>query len=321
MKWERTDLVVGFVVLGGVGALLVVLLWVSPFSGDGTYTLHTEFERVEGLGKQAPVYMNGFQVGRVGDIQPRITRDGPLVFQVTLHIQRVLSSGDSLRIPVGTRARMVPPYVMGSGFIVLEAGAWNAATLAAGAKIPGMHDTPLMEQVADMTPMLNDEVVQTLATARELMDSLIVTTGTASRTMAATSAQMAPLFLTMQQQMLAAGDLSQEIRSHLATLTPATVATIDSVQALMADSRRLMSDMNRMLVAREPEISDLMASLDSTVTLLHHTVRRVSARPYRILTGVGAPPVRVPAPASPAATEIPESCRPEEDPTCRLPSR
>lgn len=302
MKWERTDLAVGLVVIAAVAVLLAALLWVSPLTGSRTYALYTEFERIDGIARQAPVLLHGYPIGRVSEIEPRVRADGRLVFRVRMDVQRELGSGDTLRLPAGTRARLVPPSVVGTGFLVLEPPAEpEGRALAAGASIAGVRDAAIMDQVAAITPLLNEELVRTLTSARMLMDTLVLTTSTATQTMLATTTQMAPLLATAQQQLLAAGQLTQEMRGHLGALTPAAVATIDSVQGLMSDSRRLLGDVNRMMTARGPEVAGIVANLDSITTLLHHTARQVSARPYRVFTGV-APPRPAALPTAPAAT-------------------
>jgi ABC-type transporter Mla subunit MlaD len=301
MKWERTDLAVGVVVIAATVVLVAALLWVSPLTGSRTYELYTEFDRIDGIARQAPVLLHGYPIGRVSSIEPHVRADGRLVFRVQMNVQRELGSGDTLHLPAGTLARLVPPSVVGTGFLVLEPPAEpGPGVLAAGATIPGVHDAAIMDQVAAMTPLLSEELVRTLATARTLMDTLVLTTSTATQTMVATTAQMAPLLATVQQQLIAAGELTQDMRGHLGALTPAAVATIDSVQGLMSDSRRLLGDVNRMMVAREPEMAGIVANLDSITALLHHTARQVSARPYRVFTGVAPPRPAADAPARPA---------------------
>lgn len=305
MKWERTDLAVGLVVVVAVLILLGALVWKSPALSQRTYSLFTEFERIDGIAQQAPVLLHGYEVGRVGDIVPRVAANGTLAFRVEMKILRRLESGDTLRLPLGTTAQLIPPPVIGMGYIVLEPPATAGAALVEGATIPGSRMPDVLGQVQTLSADLSLELVKTMTTARLLMDSLTRTVGTANQTLATTSVQVTPLLQGVQAELALAQGLTADLRGHLNTLTPATVATIDSVQRLMGDSRRMLGDVNRMLVEREPELTAILASLDSTTALVHNFTREVSDRPWKLFTGVTPPARPTPPAARQAAVPVP----------------
>ena len=59
---------------------------------------------------------------------------------------------------------------------------------------------------------------------------------------------------------------------------------------LLGDSRRLLAEMEDLLVTTQPQTETILASLDSAAFLLNHFMREVSQRPVRIFTGVPPPP-------------------------------
>ncbi|MFW6331190.1 MAG: MlaD family protein, partial [Gemmatimonadota bacterium] len=166
MKWESSDLTVGVVVLTASIILLGSFLWLSPAVSGRTYPLYTEFDRIDGVAGQADVILRGYAVGRVGAIEPRLA-GGDLRFRVRLDIDSELGDGDSLRLPRGTTARLVPPPVIGAGYILLETPAAGGDPIPPGSTIPGVRTTAMLEQVQGLTTDLSGELLTTMSTARQ----------------------------------------------------------------------------------------------------------------------------------------------------------
>ena len=300
MKWESSDFTVGAIVVVAALILLGSFLWLSPALSGRTYPLYTEFDRIDGLGEQANVVLRGYSIGSVGAIEPRMGSDGVLRFRVRLDIQSRLESGDSLRLPAGTTARLVPPPVIGAGYIMLDPPLSGGTPLASGAVLPGIRSTAIVEQMQGITGDVSTEVLETMVTARGLMDSVTAAIVVANRALTETASAIPPLVSGLQRQLVAAEELTNELRDHLGTLSPAAIASIDSAALLLADSRRLVNDLNTMVNSTAPEMYGILANLDTTSTLLTHFVRQVSARPWKALTGVKPPEGLVPPPPSPA---------------------
>jgi ABC-type transporter Mla subunit MlaD len=144
MKWESSDFTVGFVVVAAAVILLGSFLWLSPAVARSTYPLYAEFDRIDGVNTQSNVVLRGYNVGRVGAIETRMTAGGDLRFRVRMDIESKLASGDSLLLPGGTTARLVPPPVIGAGFILLETPREGGTPLSPGSTIPGVRSTAIM---------------------------------------------------------------------------------------------------------------------------------------------------------------------------------
>lgn len=287
MKWERADLGVGLAVVGAIVVLMATLLWLSPAVSRDTYSLETEFAQIGGIAEQNPVYLRGYAVGRVADIAPHMGQDGRLSFIVRLNIQSSLASGDSLLLPVGTIARLVPALPVGSGSIVLELPPveQRSAFLEPGARIPGIRDTPLVDRVQTITDSMTTELAYTLETARDLMGTLDQTAGMASGMIASTATDVPAMLRELRQELVLAQQLTREMRDHMASLVPTAVATIDSTQALLAESRALLRRLDTTLEEQTPAITSIIANLDTTALLLEHVSRQVAYRPLSVLRG------------------------------------
>ncbi|HEX6589628.1 MAG TPA: MlaD family protein [Longimicrobiales bacterium] len=292
MKWERSDLGVGLAVVGAIVVLVGTLLWLSPAVSRDTYPLETEFSQIGGIAEQAPVYLRGYEVGRVASIEPHMGGDGNLVFRLRMNIQASVGSGDSLLLPVGTVARLVPPPVIGSGFITLDLPPDGGAGgfLEPGAFIPGMRDTPVLDRVQTVSDSLTTELAVTLETARGLMGTLNQTAGAAGGMIAGTSQEIPLLIRDLRQELALAQQLTADLRTHMATIVPTTVATIDSTQRVLSDTRALIRRLDATIAGQTPAITSILANLDTTTMLLEHVSRQVAYRPLSVLRG-WQPPV------------------------------
>src|SRR5690349_21731887 len=154
MKWDNTDLRVGLMVIGALLIGVASFLWVGQSFGRNVAPLYTDVSDVQGIGAESQVFLNGFNVGRVSDVEPRVGPDGALLFRVRMNIIWALSGDAKMPLKQGMRARVVPPALdIGRGTIVLESSAQpNAADLKPGDVIPSVQiggTTNRMQLVVD----------------------------------------------------------------------------------------------------------------------------------------------------------------------------
>lgn len=309
MKWERSDFVVGLVVVLTALVLAGGFIWLSPAIATRAYPIYTDFDRIDGIARQANVVLRGYTVGSVGAIEPRMdARDG-LRFRVRLDIHARLASGDSLLLPEGTLARLVPPPVIGAGFIVLEPPPGGGPPLPSGAVIPGARTEAIVEQMQGLTTELGGEVMATLLMARTLMDSVSATMTLTNTALAQTTGALPALFDGLQRQLAAAEAMTTDLHAQMASLPPAVLASMDSANLLVADARRIVQELNETLLTTAPDMHSVLANMDTTAVLLNHFVRQVTERPWRVFSGVRPPAGLVPPPPGPPV-ETPPRPRP-----------
>lgn len=291
MKREKGDLLVGLVVTAAALVVLAAALWIVPAWTDRTYPLYAEFSNVEGIGDRSPVQLQGYRVGFVNGIDPRVTDDGTLVFRVRMEIDRSLAEQKNFEIPQGTTALLTPPPLpIGSGFIVLELPPPGGSPVAVGAMLPGRRAQVALDQFQNMANNLEGELNATFTSARVLMDSLTRTASSVNRTVASTQAALPPLLNGLQRELAAAESLTVDMRRNINTLTPAAVAGIDSATALLADSRVAVEQVNALLETSGGDISTILASLDSTSIMVQSLVAQFSNRPlWFLFTGAKQP--------------------------------
>ena len=299
MKWDNTDLRVGLMVFGALLLAIVSFLWVGRVWGRDVAPLYTDVAAVEGLGAESPVILNGFNVGRVSEVTPRIDSSGKLVFRVRMNVVWRLEDGSVMPFVKGMRARVVPPTLdIGRGQVVLEMPR-DAALLAAsdrlrpGDVVPSMtiggSTTNRMQLVVDS---VGRDLRLVIASVEQLVQSLEVTVASATtamksaNTMIASVSQEVPGLVTGVKANLASAD---SLLKSLHAVTPATVATLDSVRMLLGDSRAAIAKATDFLDESEPQIQSTLANLDQASAVLTNLLTEVSRRPIKALTGVRPP--------------------------------
>ncbi len=295
MKYDRMDVAVGFLVLTfivgtvfGMGALTkkAKTIDVDP--------LYTDVEKLDGLGAQSPVFLSGYQIGRVDDIQPVVERNGKLHFKLRLNIKWTTDQGTYLPLNDGMRARIMPPpiAVFGSGMIALEQVGPMGKALKPGDAVTSITTMALVDQMQHLTDTLTLDVRRTLASARQLLagaDKAIAEATTTARTaneVAIQTRDQLPMLIKSLNTELALVDTT--IR-RVSDVSPAAMAALDSVRRLVGDSRVTMARLNTLVDRHEPAVTSVMASLDTTSLLLQNFVRQLSEKPLRALTGVSVP--------------------------------
>ena len=109
------DLLVGFFVLAGLGAIAYLSFSVGglSYSGPGGLTLYALFDQTGGMKARAPVVISGVKVGQVKAIglDPNTYRA-----RVEMDLDR------SLKVPTDTSASIVTAGILGDRYISLQLG-------------------------------------------------------------------------------------------------------------------------------------------------------------------------------------------------------
>lgn len=301
MKWDNTDLRVGLMVLVALVVGVVSVMWVGQKWRRDVAPLYTDVADVQGIGVESQVFLGGFSIGRVSDVRPRVGPDGQLLFRVRMD---VLWKLDSAPMPLnqGLRARVVPPALdIGRGSIVLETPTVSSVVLRPGDVIPSVQMGGTTNRMQLVVDSVGRDLRLVIASVEKLVQSLDVTVASATatmrsangtmksaNTMLASVSQEIPGIMTSVRANLASAD---SLIKTLHTVTPVTVATLDSVRALLGDSRLAIARATDFLDANEPGLTSTIANLDQASAVLSNLLEEVSRRPIKAITGV-RPPAR-----------------------------
>ena len=294
MKWDNTDLRVGLLVFVALILAGVSFMWVGQVWGRNVAPLYTDVADVQGIGAESPVFLNGFNVGRVSDVEPRVGSEGQLLFRVRMDIVWKLDNDAEMPLRQGLRARVVPPALdIGRGSIVLEMNSQpNAVALNPGDVIPSVVTGGTTNRMQLVVDSVGRDLRLVIAQVDKLVQSLSVTVASAATTMKSANEMLAsvngqvPGIMQSVKTNLASAD---SLMKSLNAMTPATVATLDSVRGLLGDSRAAITRATEFLDNNEPQLASTIANLDQASAVLNNLLREVSRRPIKALTGVRPP--------------------------------
>lgn len=245
-----------------VGILAVVCIFLLFFGFNylkgvnifsSIHSFHGVYTNIHGLELQAPVYIRGYKVGQVDNIDYDFTRDSS--FTVDISIKR------NINLPEGTRMALVSDGIMGGMAIELLLPATEVASkediayLSTGATIPttvvpglldGLQESviqPLSNTLASLDTILgqletqldNNHIESILANA----DLAVADLQTSSQQLKQMMSHQVPSVVTKLDTTMS--DLQQVVTDVKAANIKATVARVDTaldnVNYLIADFR------------------------------------------------------------------------------------
>ena len=245
-----------------VGILAVVCIFLLFFGFNylkgvnifsSIHSFHGVYTNIHGLELQAPVYIRGYKVGQVDNIDYDFTRDSS--FTVDISIKR------NINLPEGTRMALVSDGIMGGMAIELLLPATEVASkediayLQTGATIPttvvpglldGLQESviqPLSNTLASLDTILgqletqldNNHIESILANA----DLAVADLQTSSQQLKQVMSHQVPSVVTKLDTTMS--DLQQVVTDVKAANIKATVARVDTaldnVNYLIADFR------------------------------------------------------------------------------------
>src|SRR6185503_19404413 len=271
MKWDNTDLRVGLLVFVALILAGVSFMWVGQVWGRNVAPLYTDVADVQGIQAESPIFLNGFNVGRVTDVAPRVDSTG-LVFRVRMDIVWRLDNDAEMPLKRGLRARVVPPALdIGRGSIVLEMHPEpNAVALKPGDVIPSSIQGGTTNRMQLVVDSVGRDLRLVIGQVDKLVQSLSVTVASATATMKG------------------ANDMLASVNGQVPEIMKGVKTNLASADSLMK-SLNAMTRATDFLDTNEPQLASAIANLDQASAVLNNLLREVSRRPIKALTGVRPP--------------------------------
>lgn len=133
----------------GILAILIIYLLINFFKGINVFSngekYYVKFSNIGEIVNASPVFINGYKVGHVSNIEYKFKRPDEIVVEMTL------DSG--IEVPEGSVA-LINTKLLGSSTISLALG--NSATMTQpGDTIAGRMSTGAMDEAAEMLPKIS----------------------------------------------------------------------------------------------------------------------------------------------------------------------
>ena len=124
--------------------------------------LYTKFDTVEGLIRGSNVYLNGFKIGTVREMQYLVQEDSALI---TLNIT------EDIQLPKGSMAQLAAPDFLGSSTIrIIKSN--STESLEWGSYLKGIQKEGLLNTFTDRGTAISDSVAVTITLLNEKLRAL-----------------------------------------------------------------------------------------------------------------------------------------------------
>jgi len=124
--------------------------------------LYTKFDTVEGLIRGSNVYLNGFKIGTVREMQYLVQEDSALI---TLNIT------ENIQLPKGSMAQLASPDFLGSSTIrIIKSN--SSESLEWGSYLKGIQKEGLLNTFTDRGTAISDSVAVTITLLNEKLRAL-----------------------------------------------------------------------------------------------------------------------------------------------------
>jgi ABC-type transporter Mla subunit MlaD len=284
----RRDFVVGLVIVVTVGVVLGALIATSGW-GEGRYDVYMRTPSAEGITVDSRVILQGLEVGRVRSVSPRVDSASRQVsFVARLSIRERFDDGSELGLPVGTRAELVQVSQISTDIdihlLLPDTVGRIPVMLAAGDTVNATRRGSALETITAVAGDLSNEVKQVLQQTTRTLVKLQGTLAKADASVDAMLPDVRATVATVSETMTRVDALVAEVHEN---------ALADSLTATLAASGRLLARLDSLTATAHAMVVDNRAVMDTTMRnllvmsrQLNHFVEQMSARPYRMVTGV-----------------------------------
>ena len=148
--------------LVGIVALIALFFGINFLKGKALFSRHTEyyisFANAKGLSKSSMVFVDGYEVGIVSDIQYNYKKPGNVIVEISVDPQLILCHGTKVSLDAG---------LMGGCTMNISPCQINDKVYQPGDTIPGNDSSDLMSKAEDIMPLVVDiaEKLDTLITS------------------------------------------------------------------------------------------------------------------------------------------------------------
>ena len=167
------EMKIGILVTAVVAALLILTFQVGDFNfSKKGYEIKVYFQRIEGIELNAPVRLNGLEVGSVRNIK--------IVYADDTKMELTLWLEDNAKLREGTQAYVKNMGLLGEKYIEISAGDPGKPFLTAGAVIVGQEPVDFEkliakgDLIADNLKELTDNLNERLRINSQAIDEIMV---------------------------------------------------------------------------------------------------------------------------------------------------
>ena len=260
---ERSEVTAGvfvFVALAILGLGTLGIVGFEPFEGRQV-SYEILMKGSSGVRRGDRVRVSGIEAGRVNKIELHAGQEWPVVFEVALEREVVITTGSS--------ARITTDGLLGEPYLEIVAGPANAPPLPEGSRIMGAqggtitHTLEGLGQATDRLPELLDRTTELVAKLNGTIDPLMsgLQELLSAENLEAVSETLRVLGPTLEE----VGPGLAELVAHLDSLAGHIEESVGGVPAVTSEITSLAGDLRRAVGTDGERLSGLLDSVSLTM--------------------------------------------------------
>lgn len=246
---KRDEVLVGLLLIVSIVVVVLGSLWLARGGLAKGYPLYAKFPWGAGLKQGQPVWLVGVSVGYVDNVE--LKQDGILI--TTLRIT------DNYKVPLGSRATVVPNGIFGDMAVALTPERPNPQSYAEGDTVPVGPTTPGIAQITAKA----DSIARSVNAVTTALEQEMIAAGglrDMRQAIAGTNRLIADFSVIAAEQSRQLSATMTSLRRAASAIDPAKVdSTITNVQAASAN----MAAMSANLKETSAKLDLILAKVDS----------------------------------------------------------
>lgn len=220
--------------------------------------LYTKFDTVEGLIRGSNVYLNGFKIGTVREMQYMVQEDSALI---TLNIT------EDIQLPKGSMAQLASPDFLGSSTIrIIKSN--SSESLEWGSYLKGIQKEGLLNTFTDRGTAISDSVAVTITLLNEKLRALDFLNQQSSNDI---GSALSNVKQTSDYLLEAVTSNSDELNEMIGSAK----RSLETIENISDSSRASIEQSIKNLEVLSVEMSQLTRELSATSTTLNSVLEKM----------------------------------------------
>ena len=220
--------------------------------------LYTKFDTVEGLIRGSNVYLNGFKIGTVREMQYLVQEDSALI---TLNIT------EDIQLPKGSMAQLASPDFLGSSTIrIIKSN--SSESLEWGSYLKGIQKEGLLNIFTDRGTAISDSVAVTITLLNEKLRALDFLNQQSSNDI---GSALSNVKQTSDYLLEAVTSNSDELNEMIGSAK----RSLETIENISDSSRASIEQSIKNLEVLSVEMSQLTRELSATSTTLNSVLEKM----------------------------------------------
>lgn len=220
--------------------------------------LYTKFDTVEGLIRGSNVYLNGFKIGTVREMQYLVQEDSALI---TLNIT------EDIQLPKGSMAQLASPDFLGSSTIrIIKSN--SSESLEWGSYLKGIQKEGLLNTFTDRGTAISDSVAVTITLLNEKLRALDFLNQQSSNDI---GSALSNVKQTSDYLLEAVTSNSDELNEMIGSAK----RSLETIEDISDSSRASIEQSIKNLEVLSVEMSQLTRELSATSTTLNSVLEKM----------------------------------------------